>query len=323
MSKEKFKFNTKTLKFEKVELSLLDKLKRLGIHLGFSVVLSLIIILIAYPIVFEFINRQQVAENRKLKREYKEMNEKIETLVTDLEVLRMRDDSVYSEIFGMKPVAKSMLAGGTGGSDRFDYLKGYDNSELMLQSAKSLAELEAKMEVHKGRFEKVNKLSKARLKKLSNIPAIQPIYNQNLARTGSGFGMRLHPVYGVTRMHTGIDFVAKIGTKIYATGDGVVKNVYRERGGYGIHVVISHGFGYETLYAHLSRYTVKPGQRISRGEIIGTVGNTGTSTGPHLHYEVIKNGKKINPSSFFFNDLTYGQYREMVRIASEESTSLD
>ena len=323
MSKEKFKFNTKTLKFEKLELSLLQKFKRLGLHLGFSLILALIIIALAYPVVFEFINRQQLSENRKLKKEYKILDKKVETLSSDLNVLRLRDDSVYAEIFGIKPVAKSLLAGGTGGSDRFDYLRGFDNSELMVQSASSLSNLEAKMEVHKSRFRKVEKLSKSRLKKLSNIPAIQPIFNKNLARTGSGFGMRLHPVYRTMKMHTGIDFVAKLGTKIYSTGDGVVKNVFRERGGYGIHVVISHGFGYETLYAHLSKFSVKPGQRVLRGQIIGAVGNTGTSTGPHLHYEVIKNGKKINPASFFFNDISYGEYREVLRIASAESTSLD
>ena len=177
--------------------------------------------------------------------------------------------------------------------------------------------------IHKKGFERIDKLANTRAEKLSHVPAVQPIHNHNLIRTASGFGMRMHPVYGVPKMHSGIDFTAKTGTDIYSTGDGVVENVKRSYTGYGKHVIINHGFGYKTLYAHMSEFSVRKGQKVKRGDIIGKVGNTGTSTGPHLHYEVIRNNKKIDPANFFFNDLNYDQYQEMVKISSQINTSLD
>ena len=323
MDKNNFKFNDKTLEYEKVEVSFLKRLKKAGLHLGVSVVLALIIIIVSYPLITRYTEKEKNQEIEKLQETYSKMNQQIQDISNELEVLKMRDDSIYSGIFGVSPVSKSLRIGGTGGTDEFDYLRGYDNSDLMLQSAQLVKSLENQLKIHKKGFDRIDKLAHTRSEKLSHIPAVQPIHNHNLIRVASGFGMRMHPVYNVPKMHYGIDFTAKTGTDIYATGDGKVERVRKSYSGYGKHVVINHGFGYKTLYAHMHDFSVKQGQKVKRGDIIGQVGNTGTSTGPHLHYEVIRNNKKIDPTNFFFNDLNYEQYQEMIKISSQIKTSLD
>ena len=323
MDKNNFKFNDKTLEYEKVEVSFLKRLKKAGLHLGVSVVLALIIIIISYPLITRYTEKEKNQEIEKLQETYSKMNQQIQDISNELEVLKMRDDSIYSGIFGVSPVSKSLRIGGTGGTDEFDYLRGYDNSDLMLQSAQLVKSLENQLKIHKKGFDRIDKLAHTRSEKLSHIPAVQPIHNHNLIRVASGFGMRMHPVYNVPKMHYGIDFTAKTGTDIYATGDGKVERVRKSYSGYGKHVIINHGFGYKTLYAHMHDFSVKQGQKVKRGDIIGQVGNTGTSTGPHLHYEVIRNNKKIDPTNFFFNDLNYEQYQEMIKISSQIKTSLD
>ena len=158
---------------------------------------------------------------------------------------------------------------------------------------------------------------------MASIPAIQPVSNEKLTRVASGFNYRIHPIYKVRHFHTGIDFSAPRGTEIYATGDGVIESVTMKKGGYGYHVVINHGYDYKTLYAHMSRFKVKVGERVKRGDVIGYVGSTGTSTAPHLHYEVIKNGEKINPMNFFFNDLTPEEYEKVLELSSQSNQSFD
>ena len=323
MDNTNFKFNKKTLEYEKVEVSWRARLKKAGLHLGVSLSLALLIIVGSYPLVSRYSEKEKLQEIEKLQTEYDAMNRKVEEIALELNVLKTRDDSVYADIFGVPPVSKTLRIGGTGGIDEFENLRGYSNSELMLKSAQLVRTLENQVNIHKKGFERIHKLSNTRSSKLAHVPAIQPIHNHNLIRTASGFGMRLHPVYNVMKMHSGIDFTAKIGTDINATGDGVVTSVKVSRTGYGKHVIIDHGFGYKTLYAHLSAFKVSKGQKVKRGDIIGKVGNTGTSTGPHLHYEVIRNNKKIDPAHFFFNDLDYEQYQEMVKISTQINTSLD
>jgi murein DD-endopeptidase MepM/ murein hydrolase activator NlpD len=323
MDKTNFKFNKKTLEYEKVVISWKARLKKAGLHLGVSLSLAIIIIIGSYPIVSKYSEKDKINEIEKLHVEYDFMNSKVEAIALELNVLKMRDDSVYADIFGVAPVSKNLRIGGTGGVDEFKDLRGFNNTELMLKSAQLIKTLENQVTIHKKGFDRINKLSQTRSSKLAHVPAIQPIHNQNLIRTASGFGMRMHPVYNVLKMHSGIDFTAKIGTDINSTGDGIVETVKRSRTGYGKHVVINHGFGYKTLYAHLSEFKIKKGQKVKRGDIIGKVGNTGTSTGPHLHYEVIRNNRKIDPAHFFFNDLDFEQYQEMVKISTKINTSLD
>jgi murein DD-endopeptidase MepM/ murein hydrolase activator NlpD len=323
MGKAEYKFNKETLEYERVKISKKDKVKKVGWFFSSSLFLAFIILLAAYPLLKNYVASEQLEENKKLKLEYSYLNSKFDELSKELSTLQLRNDSVYADIFGIPPVSENLKIAGTGGTDPFEHLRGYSNSKLMIETATRIKELESHLKVHQHGFERIEKLSKIRNEKLACIPAIQPIHNHNLIRTSSGFGMRMHPVYKVMKMHTGLDFTAKVGTKIFATGDGVIKEVSASKIGYGNHVVIDHGFGYETLYAHLSDFEVRKGQKIKRGEVIGYVGNTGTSTGPHLHYEVIKNGRQINPVNFFFNDITYEEYREMVEISTRLSTTMD
>jgi|TARA_B100000795_G_C22804699_1_gene444062 murein DD-endopeptidase MepM/ murein hydrolase activator NlpD len=323
MSKSNFKFNDKTLEYEKVEVTWRARFKKAGLHIGVSLGLALVFIVGSYPFVTHLIAKDQLKKNQQLEDEYDLMNKKVGVLTQELSILRLRDDSVYADIFGVAPVSKNLRIGGTGGTDAFKWLKNYNNNELMLKSAKLIASLESKVNIHKSGFDRIRKLANTRADKLSHVPGIQPIHNHNLIRTASGFGMRMHPVYNVLKLHTGVDFTAKKGTDIFASGDGVVSNVKKSYTGYGQHVIIDHGFGYKTLYAHMSAFKVRKGQKVKRGDVIGLVGNTGTSTGAHLHYEVIRDGRKIDPANFFFNDLSYEQYKEMIQISSQINTSLD
>ena len=237
--------------------------------------------------------------------------------------LQEKDDNIYRVIFEAEPIPKSIRDAGFGGVNRYRHLEGFGNAELVVETSQHLDKLVKKLVVQSRSFDEVIALAKNKTQMLASIPAIQPVANDKLTRVASGFNYRIHPIYKIKHFHTGIDFAAPRGTDIFATGDGVVKVVDRESRGYGFHVVIDHGFGYETLYGHMSKFNVRPGQKVKRGDVIGYVGSTGTSTAPHLHYEVIKNGEKINPINFFFNDLTPEEYDKVIEISSQSNQSFD
>jgi murein DD-endopeptidase MepM/ murein hydrolase activator NlpD len=241
----------------------------------------------------------------------------MDTLDRYAEVLQKRDNEIYRSIFGADPIERSFGYKGVGKD-----LKGYATKEGILETKKRLQSLQMAMIAQSKSYDEVKRLANRHDQFLSSLPAIQPVDNKDLNRMASGFGFRIHPIYRVARMHTGLDFSADIGTEIYATGDGIVKSP-DGGSGYGIHVVIDHGFGYQTLYAHMSRVAVRPGQKVKRGQVIGFVGNTGVSSGPHLHYEVIKNGEKINPAYYFYNDLSPEQYAALLERAAQSGQSFD
>jgi murein DD-endopeptidase MepM/ murein hydrolase activator NlpD len=197
------------------------------------------------------------------------------------------------------------------------------NSEIVVATTERLDRLTKKLVVQSRSFDEVITLAKNKEAMLASIPAIQPVSNEKLTRVASGFNWRIHPIYKVRHFHTGIDFTAPRGTEIYATGDGVVEDVTSKGRGYGNHIIIDHGFGYQTLYAHMSKFKVRKGEKVKRGDVIGYVGSTGTSTAPHLHYEVIKNGEKINPMNFFFNDLSPEEYEKVIELSSQSNQSFD
>jgi murein DD-endopeptidase MepM/ murein hydrolase activator NlpD len=201
-------------------------------------------------------------------------------------------------------------------------LDNYDNSNLVIETTKRLDQLEKQLYVQSKSFDEVYNMAIQKEKMLASIPAVQPVANKDLKRMASGFGRRIHPVYKTEMMHWGMDFSAPVGTEIYATGNGVIKKAKYQKG-YGKHIVIDHGYGYETYYAHMSQFKVRVGQKIKRGEIIGYVGNTGTSTAPHLHYEVHKNGTRLNPVNFYFNDLSPEEYDKMLELSSATNQSFD
>jgi murein DD-endopeptidase MepM/ murein hydrolase activator NlpD len=237
--------------------------------------------------------------------------------------LQQRDDDIYRNIFGAEPYPEHLRRGGIGGADRYKNLRGYEHSNQLAETKKRIASLQRQIVAQSKSLDEVYHLARKKTAMLSSIPAIQPVNNDDLTRVASGYGYRIHPIYKIRKLHTGMEFAAPTGTEIYATGDGKIMRIEKKRSGYGYNIMIQHGYGYQTLYAHMSKILVKVGQEVTRGEVIGKVGNTGTSVGPHCHYEVIKDGSKVNPANYFFNDLTPQQYEELLEKAQMSNQSFD
>jgi murein DD-endopeptidase MepM/ murein hydrolase activator NlpD len=268
-----------------------------------------------------------IESNRKyeiLKDNYSSINSKVKNLEQQLAVLEKRDNEVYRSIFEANPLPDSARAKAIEQKKELDKVNIMGDDVLGKNIATQLNNLSARMAFQMDSYGAIEKLINNQEAKLASLPAIQPVSNKQLNRIASGFGMRIDPVYGTPKMHKGLDFTAAQGTPIYATGDGIVINAEGAAGGYGNHVEINHGYGYQTLYGHMVRIKVRRGQRIKRGEIIGWVGSTGKSTGPHCHYEVKINGANVNPVYFFSNDLNAEQYDQLLKLAATGSArSLD
>ncbi len=323
MTKIRYQFNTKSLKIEKVEISMKERLKRVASSMAFGLVFGVFVIVLAYN--FLSSPREKVLQNEleQYKLQYKIMNDRLDKVQKVLADVQDRDDNIYRVIFEAEPVPSEVRKAGFGGVDRYKQLERLTNSEIVVNTAKRLDEITSQLVVQSKSYDEVFKLAKNKEKLIASIPAIQPVDFHDLRRIGSLFGYRTDPFYKVTKFHEGIDFTAAIGTPIYATGDGVVELADYNSGGYGNEIMINHGFTYETRYAHLSKIKVKRGQHVKRGEIIGLMGNTGKSTAPHLHYEVLKAGTPLNPIYFFFNDITPAEYEAMLDMSSKPSQTLD
>ena len=323
MAKFKYKFNPTTLNFEKISLSVRDYLVvALRYLLAGGVIGGIGVVLYA-----SFFKDPETArldrEIKYLRNQLEDLNNEIDTLEVLAVDLQDKDDNVYRSIFGADPYPEHLRRGGVGGSDRYKNLKGYESSDGIIETKKRIGRLQRMLVAQSKSYREVFDLASAQKEMLQSIPAIQPVSNKDLRRIASGFGMRIHPIYKLSKMHTGLDFTADIGTEIYATGDGVIEAVDSKLSGYGHHVIIQHGYGYETLYAHMSKVTVRTGEKVKRGQVIGYVGNTGTSTGPHLHYEVIKNGVKVDPAFYFYSDITPEQYEDLLQRAANANQSFD
>lgn len=323
MSKVKFRFDTKTLQYEKVELKLVDRLKRFFGYFATVLVGSLVLTLIIYNVVDSPKEKQLRRENAFLKLELENFNERLDQTNKVLADLQEKDDDIYRVIFEAEPIPNEKREAGFGGVNRYKKLENYESSGLVIETTKKLDKISKQLVVQSKSYDEVIQLALSKEKMLASLPAIQPISNEKLTRIASGFGYRIHPIYKIKHLHTGLDFSAPKGTEIYATGDGVVKKVESLNNGYGKHVVIDHGYGYETLYGHMSGFNVREGQKVKRGEVIGFVGSTGTSTAPHVHYEVIKNANKINPINFFYNDLTPEEYDKVIELSTRSNQSFD
>lgn len=268
--------------------------------------------------------KELIREIEYLTLNYELLKNKVNGLENALLDLENRDDGIYRVIFEAEPISSSLRRSSLAGINRYKNLDGYSTSELVKETTQRIDKLRKQAYIQSRSYDELLELIKDKNKLLASIPAIQPIANKNLTAVASGFGMRIHPVYKVLKMHTGIDFTAPVGTPIYATGDGtVIIDNGLGGSGYGLYVIISHGFGYHTLYAHMSKVLVRPGQKVKRGDVIGYVGSSGSSTGPHLHYEVIKNGVKVDPVNYFFNDLTPEEFELMLRLARQQNQSFD
>ena len=323
MAKIRYQFNTKSLKIEKIQVTFWERLKRLLSVLAFGLVFSAFVIGIAYNFFSSPKERMLKREIEQYKLQYKMLNDRLDLFSAVLNDLQDRDDNIYRVIFEAEPIPISVRKAGYGGADRYTKLEGYKNAEIIKNTTKKLDVITSRLYVQSKSFDDVFLLAKNKEKLAASIPAIQPLANNDYRRIGSYYGYRTDPFYKVVKFHEGIDFTAPVGTPIYATGDGMVLKVDRARGGYGNSILISHGFSYQTLYAHLSKINVQRGQVIKRGQMIGLVGNTGKSTAPHLHYEVHKNGKPINPINFFFNDITPDEYQKMIELSLLPSQTLD
>ena len=322
MKNKNYKYNPETLNYEEVNLSLWDKFKKLSYYLIASIVFSFLILSIAFYNIRSYIQEEAAKENQSLRQEITSFNKDLNLILEVLGDIQLRDDNIYRAIFETDPYPDHKRQLGTGGNS-MKYKK-YENMEygdLVIEISKKIELIEKKLASQSKSFDQVFDLTKEKQKMIKSIPSIQPVSNRDLTRIASGFGLRMHPIYKILKMHKGMDFTAPIGTEIYATGDGVVERVGWV-GGYGKTIMINHGFGYRTRYAHCSKYKCRKGQKVKRGDLIGFVGNTGQSTGPHLHYEVFKNKKQINPVNFFFNDLSPEEYDKVIEISSRPTQSL-
>ncbi|MGE5384075.1 MAG: M23 family metallopeptidase [Omnitrophica WOR_2 bacterium] len=323
MPKVRYHFNPKSLRIEKIQVTFRQKFTRFLSIIATGLVFASVVLLIAYNFLDSPKERMLKRELSQYELQYKILNDRLRQVQTVVSDLQDRDDNIYRVIFESEPIPSSVRKAGFGGANRYEKLEGYKNSEIIKNTTKKLDMISSQLYVQSKSYDEVFELAKRKEEMMASIPAIQPISNKDLRRIGSYFGYRTDPFYKVTKLHEGIDFTAPVGTDIYATGDGVVVDVDHSRGGYGNSIVISHGFGYQTLYAHLSKIDIRKGQKIKRGQIIGRVGNTGKSTAPHLHYEVIKNKRPVDPINFFFNDLTPEEYAMMIELSQRPSQTLD
>ena len=323
MAKVKYTYDSKNLSYRRIDRTWKQILQEVTIFSVAAMAFGLVFYLAA-DLWFES------PKERKMKREldnmviqYELMDGKLEQLTDVLGDIEKRDDEIYRTIFEAGPIPIEVRTAGFGGANRYKNLEGFDNSELLVDTRKKLDQVAKRAYVQTKSFDDVVEMARNKEEMLAAIPAIQPVANKDLKRLASGYGYRIHPIYKVRKMHWGTDFSAPTGTAIYATGDGKITTYKRSRSGFGRHIIIDHGFGYQTLYAHMSKIEARKGQRVKRGDIIGYIGSTGSSTAPHLHYEVIKDGRKVNPVNYFFNDLTPMQYEEMLNISSHSNQSFD
>ena len=323
MAKVKYKFNPETLSYDKVERNLKSKIHRLLLF-SLSSILASIVLTVVFLQFYETPKMRSLKrENRRLLSQYELMYQNLESIEEVLTDIQHRDDNLYRIIFEADPIPNSVRKAGFGGVNKYSQLESLENSELVIKTAHKLDVVAKEAYIQSKSYDEVLKLALDKEEMLSSIPAVMPVSNKDLNRTASGWGFRIHPIYKIRRFHYGMDFTAPVGTEIYATGDGIVKEVKTSRTGFGRWIVIDHGFGYETVYGHLNEFNVKEGQKVKRGNVIGYVGNAGTSSGPHLHYEVHKNGKAVNPQYYYFKDLTPQEYERMIAISSNMGQSYD
>ena len=324
MKKIKYYYNTNTLRYEKLVTPLRVKLLRFFGFIAAALVSALILVSIAFRFIPSPEAKLANARYQNMKENYDVLQRKVESLQQEMAALENRDNQVYRSIFEANPLPDSARAKLIEQKKEVEKVEAMNDEKLGTELANTLNNLSARAAYQFDSYNDIEKLIKNQDEKLASIPAIQPVSNRQLDRIASGFGYRIDPVYGTPKMHKGLDFTAPQGTPIYATGNGVVRVAGYAEGGFGNHVIINHGYGYETLYGHMVRIKVRAGQRVKRGELIGWVGSTGKSTGPHCHYEVHVNGNEVDPVYFFYNDLTPEQFDRLLKKAATGSAkSLD
>ncbi len=323
MAELKYRFNPETLNFERIRLSAWQKGRRLLLLL----LPGLLVGVLGIFLVYQFVDSPKEAllrrENKQLLLQYELMNKQLSEVENVMADIRRRDDNLYRVIFEADPLPETMRQAGSGGINRYRNLKGLESSDLVIDTRKRLDKLTRQMVVQSRSLDEVSSMVLLKQEMLASIPSIQPVSNDDLNRTSSGYGWRIHPIHKINKFHAGMDFTAKTGTPIHATGDGKVVFAEYASNGYGMHVIIDHGYDYQTLYAHMSKINVRRGQKVKRGEELGLIGNSGLSAGPHLHYEVHRFGEAVDPVNFYFNDLSPEEYARMIELSQNAGQSLD
>ncbi len=325
MAKVKYYYDSDTLSYRKIEYKKGRKTKIFFLSL-LGMLLSGFLLLIIYLNIPYIETPKEKALKRELvnmELQFELLNKKMIQAQTVLSEVEERDNAIYRVYFEANPISEEQRKAGFGGVNRYKNLEGFDNSNLIISTSKNIDVLTKQIVVQSKSLDEIATLAEEKEKLLKAIPTIQPVKNEDLTRMASGYGYRSDPFTKARKFHKGMDFTAPRGTPVYATGNGVVKRADRRASGYGRHVRIDHGFGYVSLYAHLYKYVVKKGQKVKRGDLIGFVGSTGRSQAPHLHYEIFKDGKNLNPINFYYGDLSPEEFAELLKVAGQENQSLD
>jgi murein DD-endopeptidase MepM/ murein hydrolase activator NlpD len=325
MAKVKYYYDSDTLSYRKIEYKKGRKIKIFFLSL-LGMILSGFLLLIIYLNIPYIETPREKALKRELSNmelQFELLNKKMVQAQTVLSEIEMRDNAIYRVYFEANPISEEQRKAGFGGVNRYKNLEGFDNSNLIISTSKKIDVLTKQIVVQSKSLDEIAGLAEEKEKLLKAIPTIKPVKNEDLTRMASGYGYRSDPFTKARKFHRGMDFTAPRGTPVYATGNGVVKRADRRSSGYGRHVRINHGFGYTSLYAHLYKYVVKRGQKVKRGDLIGFVGSTGRSQAPHLHYEIIKDGKRVNPLNFYYGNLSPEEFAELLKVAGQENQSLD
>jgi len=325
MKKVKYYYDAENLAYRKIKTKKAAKFGYAALFILAAALFGVLsfVVLLNTPFFETPKDRLQAREIDNFKIRYALLNKKMDQIDEVLENIEDRDNNLYRVYFNTSAIPDEQRKAGFGGVNRYKELEGFDNSELVINTSKRVDVISKELVIQSKSLDEILKLAKEKNNLLAAIPAIQPVRNENLKAMASGFGYRTDPFTKVRKFHAGMDFSAKSGTPVYATGDGVVDRADNTASGYGNHIVIRHGFGYETLYGHLSKYNVRSGQRVKRGDIIGYVGSTGRSEAPHLHYEVHKNGEVVNPLNFYYGNISAAEYVAISRLANQENQSLD
>lgn len=325
MSKVKYFYDPDTLSYRKIEAKKSRKYRNISLFLLGSFLFGLLGLTVLLNTNFintpKELSLQREARNYEL--QFDLLNKKMEQVEHVLANIEDRDNNIYRLYFEANPIPDEQRNAGFGGVNRYKSLEGFNNSEMISATTKRMDIIQKQMVVQSKSLDEITKLAAEKERLLAAIPAIQPISNEDVTRMASGYGWRSDPFTKARKMHFGMDFTAPKGTPVYATGDGTVTRADSKSAGYGNHIRIDHGFGYISLYGHLSKYNVTSGRRVKRGDLIGFVGSTGRSEAPHLHYEIFKDDQRINPINFYYGSLTAEEFEDMLKTASQENQSLD
>jgi murein DD-endopeptidase MepM/ murein hydrolase activator NlpD len=329
MSKTKYYFDKDNLEFIPIKRTNLNKLYNLLLFFISSIIFGGFITVLLLNT--EFIDTpQELVQSREIKNyelQLKVLNKKLEQVESTLANVEKRDNNLYRVYFEASPIPEAQRKMGFGGINRYDYLNGYENSDLIIGTTERIDILTKELVIQSKSLDEIELLAKNKESLLSSIPTIQPISNSDLKRMASGFGWRTDPFTKKRKRHWGMDFSAERGSPIYATGDGKIYRADNRAAGFGNHIRIDHGFGYVSIYAHLDlvqeKFSVRKGDKVKRGDIIGYVGSSGRSVAPHLHYEITKDGEKLNPINFYYGSLSPGEFEILITQASQENQSLD